>query len=99
MKLIQELLTTPLQDDEVVMEEISSRMDVHRFKHSFDTIESSLEALGKFLKEDSFFFKNAEKLGGDTGNLKDAIESYKKLYSAMEDLHMSVGLANEENWD
>lgn len=91
MTLMKELLGS----QNPVTEEAASSADFAKFKRIWDIVEKELDHLDLLMKSDSNFSKLVEKLGGDTAILKDAKQSFDKVYDSMMDLHMSIGIAQD----
>lgn len=73
--------------------------ELERFNKIQDLIEDNLEYLGRLFKEGSNYGALVEKLGGDTKLFNSMIAQFNEFHDNSLDLHMSVGMAQGEDWD
>lgn len=90
MDLMKELLTE--QEDTAVQR---NPVRYARFRKNVGIVQNNMEYFEAILKKGSQFSKLVAELGGDLAILKQANEAFGKLYDAMMDLEMSVGMAQD----
>jgi hypothetical protein len=90
----------PKTDDEPIEEATSASQNANvakhaRFKRIINTLQDDLEHFDSFLKEDSQFQRLVKELGGDVAVIKSARGHHQKLFDDLQDLEVSVGMAQE----
>ena len=93
MQLLQSLIKSGLTE----APQVSSNPDaVRMFQHFWNRIDLDLEHLGNALENRSHFTELASKLGAEESEIERAKKAFSELSDALLDLHMSVGIAQEQ---
>ena len=103
MKLLAELINQPgpietLDEALVTGSERDRNMKIAKFRSTWKLVERDVDHLNIVFSETSQLSKLVEELGGDMAEFKALVKMTEKLYDAVDEMHMSVGIAIGDDW-